>query len=122
MRILFEDRMYLHNMRPSVNLCTLVGCLVASRIELNAEPSDQGGGFGAKDTGHFGCLLPFWFFQPTKQPTEDHRLGDGLICAHNRALVVVRLRQRLGEVKWRSVVKEPSADLLTNLLTNLRGL
>ena len=42
------------HMRPSANLCTLVGCLVASRIELNAEPSDQGGGFGAKDTGHFG--------------------------------------------------------------------
>ena len=35
------------------HLWCLVGCLIASRIELNAEPSDQGGGFGAEDTGHF---------------------------------------------------------------------
>ena len=68
------------DMRPSANLWPLVGCLVASRIELNAEPSDQGGGFGAKDTGHFRCLLHFWFFHASKQPTEDHRLADGLRC------------------------------------------
>ena len=39
-----------HHMKPPADLSVaLVGCLVASRIELDVEPSDQRGGFGAKD-------------------------------------------------------------------------
>ena len=37
-------------MRPFASLSSLVVCLITSRIVLDAEPPDPGGGFGTKDT------------------------------------------------------------------------
>ena len=42
--------------------------LAASRIELNAKPSDQSGGFSAKDTGDIFDLCRFFW----SQPSNDH--------------------------------------------------
>ena len=44
---------------------SLGGCGVPSRIELNADQSDQSGGFGAKDTGISGFCYVFDF---SRQP------------------------------------------------------
>ena len=53
----------------------LVDWLVASRFELNAKPWNRSGGFGAKDTGYFECLLLFWFFKLANQPTKNRTVG-----------------------------------------------
>ena len=46
---------------PAYGLWLVACCVFASWVELNAEPSDQSGGFDAKDTGHFGCCYLFGF-------------------------------------------------------------
>ena len=65
-----------HNMRPFAN----GWFIVASRIELNVEPSDEGGGFDecggfcADKTGYFERLPSFWLFTlPNNQPNTIRR-------------------------------------------------
>ena len=53
----------------------LVGCLVASRVELNVEPSDQRGGFGTRDTDNLDVCFFLVFLVNQTADQRSYTVG-----------------------------------------------